>query len=96
MGTELHAQKKPGHGTGYAFRIWSTTTNKYITPLMSQVEAQKWLKAEAKEIAKRQFEQLVADIPARVARARNQGTSSMIPGARLTSWREERHGNEKG
>lgn len=90
MSTEIHAVKLGGRGTGFRFRLWDTTMDRYVTEPLTMTEMKKVLKAEAKAEAAKKLEELLKEIPERIHRATLRGTSSRVFTRNLGTWSQER------
>lgn len=63
---------------GPRYRYWSEDLGKYLTPELTREQLVEYLKAEARELADRRYNEIVSEIEARVRRAESTGTSSWV------------------
>ncbi len=81
MGNLIHAKKV---GDEVKFRIWDTSSDRYITREMTEKEVRSWTRAEAIEQALFMYDLRIDE---RLKRAIDSGTSSEIEGPRsLRRW----------
>lgn len=76
MSAIIHARNTK---QGMRFRIWSSVVDAYFTEAMTEAEVEQWTREEAireaKEAHKREFSN-------RIARAKENGTSSLVDDVR--------------
>lgn len=71
MATLIHARHRKGQ---IRYRLWSTTTDSYLTTEMSEYVLRKWLYGDALQNA-------IRDADQRIQRASKTGTSSLMDAA---------------
>lgn len=86
MARAIHARRTSGEER--RFRVWSTITNSYLTPELTESELRAWEREDAVREAIQRYERTIND---RVRRAREIGTSSDLGDTRDldAEWDEE-------
>ena len=69
MGTEVHAQKTEA---GFSFRIWSNSSDMYLSEPMDEAQLRELLRKQAVREALRDY---YSEIDGRIERASTKGTS---------------------
>lgn len=92
MARVIHRKNTP---EGPRYRYWSENVDSYITPELTREQMVQVLKDEAREIAERRYEELVAQIEERMQRTDERGTSSRISRLRdMSTWDIQRDPEE--
>lgn len=71
MARAIHARRTSGEER--RFRVWSTVTDSYLTPELTEAELREWEREDAVREAIARYERTIDD---HIRRAREQGTSS--------------------
>ena len=75
MGTVIHARNTP---EGIRYKLWSTSSDTYVTEVLTIEELNKVLMMEAEFRAQRILDEAAFENSLRIARANDRGTSEML------------------